>query len=290
MSNTEIFDKDINPILEISDSDDLQPLVEYVSKKISQDLTDHDCYKENSPNHTYYADLIAKEIRDMGGNSFANVWRGEGPSYYEMVCDVADKLKAPYNKKKTIADIENSILETILTTAIESMSEAEKNDLLKEMGDKGSFSKGGLSTTAFIGIFRAGGFYSYQLTLIIANQIARMVLGHGLQLAANVGIVRVASVLAGPIGWAIGGLWTAIDLAGPAYKVTIPCVIHIAMLRKKFNAFSCDNCDAILPDTTVKFCPECGSKMNVDNSSSVDKEDEPNKSLSGLMEEKQANE
>ena len=31
------------------------------------------------------------------------------------------------------------------------------------------------------------------------------------------------------------GLWTAIDIAGPAYRVTIPCVIQIAFLRAKMN-------------------------------------------------------
>jgi uncharacterized protein YaaW (UPF0174 family) len=262
MNNTAVFDKDINPVLEIAVNEDLETLVEYVSEKLSENLTTHEAYKEYEPNHTKYADLIAKEIRDMGGNSFANVWRGEGPSYHEIVCDVASKLKAPYNKDKNIENIENSILETILKEAIEHMSEDEKIELLKEMGGKGGVSKGGIATATFIGIFRAGGFYSYQLTLIIANQIALAILGRGLMLATNAGIVRAASTLAGPIGWAITGIWTAVDLAGPAYKITIPCVIHIAMLRKKLNSLNCNNCDAILPDTTMKFCPECGEAIS----------------------------
>ncbi len=258
MNNTSILDRDLNPVLKKANNEDLDTLVKYVSDKLSEDLTGHEAYKKHAPNHIKYNDLIAKEIRDMGGNSFANIWRGEGPSYHEIVCDVADKLKAPYNKNKNIESIENSILETILATAIDHMSDEEKRELLKEMGGKGGLSKGGIATATFISIFRAGGFYSYQLTLIIANQIARAVLGRGLMLATNAGLVRVASVLAGPIGWAITGIWTAIDLAGPAYKVTIPCVIHVAMLRKKLNALTCDQCDAVLPDTTMKFCPECG--------------------------------
>lgn len=258
MNNTSTFDKDLNPVLEIAGNDDLETLVDYLKTKISEDLTCHDAYKKHCPNHTEYADLIAKEIRDMGGNSFANVWRGNGPEYHEIVCDVASKIKAPYNKNKTVEEIENSILETILERALSEMSESEKEALLKEMGGKAGLSKGGIATATFIGIFRAGGFYSYQLTLIIANQIARAILGRGLMLATNAGLVRVASVLAGPVGWAISGIWAAVDLAGPAYKVTIPCVIHVAMLRKKLNALSCGNCEAILTDTTMKFCPECG--------------------------------
>ena len=126
------------------------------------------------------------------------------------------------------------------------------------MSGKAGLSKSGIATSTFITIFRSGGFYSYQLTLIIANQIARAVLGRGLMLATNATLMRTASILTGPVGWAISGLWTAADLAGPAYKVTIPCVIHVAMLRKKLNSLQCSKCNAILSDTTMKFCPECG--------------------------------
>ena len=45
--------------------------------------------------------------------------------------------------------------------------------------------------------------------------------------------MRTASILTGPIGWAIMGAWTAIDLAGPAYRVTMPSVIYIALLRQQ---------------------------------------------------------
>lgn len=261
MNNTDIFDKDLNPILEMASNEDLEPLVGYIKEKFSEDLTLHDAYKSHYPNHSEYADLIAKEIRDMGGNSFANVFRGAGPEYHEIVCDVAKKLKAPFNKDKNIADIEDAILETILTKALDKMTDDEKAVLMKSMEGNKGISKGMISTAAFIAIFRAGGFYSYQLTLIIANQIAYMILGRGLMFATNATLARTMAVLTGPIGWAITGIWAAIDIAGPSYKVTIPSVVHIAMLRKKLNALTCTECNIIIPDTTVKFCPECGHKL-----------------------------
>lgn len=263
MNNTAVFDKDLNPILSLASNDDLEPLALYLKNKYSESLTTSDAYKSHHPNHSKYADLIAKEIRAMGGNSFVNVFRGEGPSYFEIVCDVADKLKAPYNKNKNISDVENSILETILEKALTEMNDSDKVELLKEMGGKAGLSAGGITTAACIAIFRAGGFGSYQLTLIIANQIARLVLGSGLRLATNAGIVRTTSLLAGPIGWAITGMWTAVDLAGPSYKVTIPCVIQIAMLRKKLNSVICSKCDAVLSDPTMKFCSECGNPVSL---------------------------
>ncbi len=264
MKNTAIFDRDLNPILEKASDEDLEPLVEYLKKKFSENLTIHDTYKLHEPAHSEYADLIAKEIRDMGGNSFANSFRrGKGPDYHEIVCDVASKIKAPYNKERDIEGIENAILETALTITLDEMPDEGKLEIMDAIGGKGglSINKGRIATSAFIAIFRSGGFYSYQLTLITANQIARSVLGRGLMFATNTALVKTASVLTGPIGLAITGLWTAVDLAGPAYKVTIPCVIHVAMLRKKLNTLYCDECNAMLPDTTMKFCPECGNEV-----------------------------
>jgi hypothetical protein len=50
MNNTKTFDADLNPLLEISSSDDLAPLVEYILKASSQSLSDNDAYKKYNPN------------------------------------------------------------------------------------------------------------------------------------------------------------------------------------------------------------------------------------------------
>ncbi|MUU32146.1 hypothetical protein F7210_07185, partial [Helicobacter pylori] len=42
--------------------------------------------------------------------------------------------------------------------------------------------------------------------------------------------------LTGPVGWIITGVWTAIDIAGPAYRVTIPACIVVTTLRLKAQA------------------------------------------------------
>lgn len=236
MKNTDIYDSDLNTVLDKASNEDLEPLVEYLSKKFSCDLVVDAVYKEHSPNHSRYSDLIAKEIREMGGNSFMNMFRGfEGPSYHEMVCDVASKLKANYDKNDSIESIEDAMFEVILAKALEKMTDEEKRLLLKEMGGKSNVNIALLSTKSFIQLFRSGGFGSYKMTLIIANQMSRALLGRGLMFATNTALVKSASLLTGPFALAVTGVWTAIDMSGPAYKVTIPCVIHVAMLRKKVN-------------------------------------------------------
>lgn len=54
-------------------------------------------------------------------------------------------------------------------------------------------------------------------------------------LAAKFAGGRLFAVLAGPIGWVISGIWAAYDIAGPAYRVIIPCTITIAYLRSIYD-------------------------------------------------------
>lgn len=43
-------------------------------------------------------------------------------------------------------------------------------------------------------------------------------------------------ILAGPIGWVITGTLVSINLAGPAYRVTVPACVLVATLRLKLKA------------------------------------------------------
>jgi uncharacterized protein YaaW (UPF0174 family) len=88
---------------------------------------------------------------------------------------------------------------------------------------------------AFQAVFRMGGFKSYQLTLIIVNAVLKVIIGRGLSLGGNVILVRTMAILTGPIGWVITALWAAMDIAGPAYRVTIPSVMIVSMLRQKYK-------------------------------------------------------
>ena len=219
-------------ILNTLSNDELEPIVKLITEKgtLSELLTCNDKYKAHYPDHKKYLDLIKDELADMGGNSFANIFRGHGVSYREMLIDVSDKLKVSYNKQAPIERIEQCLLEKVLEDAWEKMSQKEKDELLKNLGDTTKFFTS-MSSGVLISLFRAGGFTSYKLSLIIANAVCKAILGRGLSLALNAGLVRSLSVLAGPIGIALSGLWMAIDLAGPAYRVTVPAVVYIAALR-----------------------------------------------------------
>ena len=232
-----VYDNDLNPIIEKASNEELQFLVDVLTKTMTNGLNSTEEYKTFSPDHRKYANLIAKEIREFGGNSFVNVWRKEGPAYKEIVCDVAKALKAPFNKESSIERIETSILETILSKALADMSDEEKTTILKEFEKENKFEWKNLTgpslTTAILGLFNAGGFASYQLAVMITKAIATSIFHTTLPFVAYTTLTKSLSIVFGPIGWIITGAWAAVDIAGPAKRVTIPCVIYIAMLRKR---------------------------------------------------------
>lgn len=157
---------------------------------------------------------------------------GKGVLYKEVLCDVCDKMKVNYNKSSSVKRIEENLLMKILQTTLEKMTPEELKKLAIEMGLKNveEFNPQKI-TAAFIYMFNLGGFTSYKITLIIVNAVMRALFGHGLKLAANAALARWVSILTGSVGVAITSIWTLIDIAGPAYRVTIPAVIQIAYLR-----------------------------------------------------------
>jgi uncharacterized protein YaaW (UPF0174 family) len=210
-------------------SNDLNELVHTLTHdkdgtvRLTEELTTTAAYKNNYP------------VQCFGGNTFATIFRGgKGVYYKEVLIDVCDKMKVNYNKDSSTEKIESNLLLKILNDALEKMSPNELRELAESIGLKNlSLITPESMLGAFQAVFRAGGFKSYQLTLIIVNAIMRALIGRGLSLAGNAALTRTVAVLSGPIGWAITGAWTAVDIASAAYRVTIPAVIQVAALRQK---------------------------------------------------------
>ncbi|MCF0223387.1 MAG: DUF3944 domain-containing protein [Fibrobacter sp.] len=234
-------DADLEFLSKVS-SEDLNDLVLCLTKdkdgetRFTEELTFSEEYKKYYPDHHQYWRSIAAEIQCFGANSFVTMLRGgKGVCYKEVLTDVCDKLKANYNEKANVERIEDGLLMKICADAIDKMTPEQRKELAESIGLENTTNFG---PEAFVGIFQAvftaGGFKSYQLTLIVVNAVVKAICGRGIALAGNAAITRVFSVLTGPIGWVISGLWTIIDIAGPAYRVTLPAVVYVALLRKKY--------------------------------------------------------
>ena len=266
-------DQDLLEVLRNATNEQLGPLVEIITKdkdgdsRWTEKLTTVEAYKAHYPlgNHRAYADEIAAEIQRFGSYDFMNLFRdGKGVTYKEIVCDVSDKFSVKYDKEWGVEAIEDVLLLKILSEAYEKMTPEEREELLAGLGE--DTSKGvpaQLPIAALMVLIRATGFAGYRIAVIIANAIAKAILGRGLPLAGNALLTRILGIAAGPIGWVATGIWTAIDVMGPAYRITIPAVLQVAMLRKVQGVILCPKCgQEHTKKSAPKFCTACGARIS----------------------------
>lgn len=182
---------DLYALLSVCTKEDLDPLVSYITNKLTNMLDINEDYKRYRPDHTKYYRAIADEIRLFGGNTFKNLWRGEGPSYDEVLRDVCKKLDVPCDAISTVKN-ENNLLTICLDRQWKGLSEKEREKLIAEA--QANVAKG---------------------TSVNAKNIIR-----------EGGALLLKRLAFGPIGY--------LSIADPAFSVTVPCVLHIAYLRKKY--------------------------------------------------------
>lgn len=183
-----------------------------------------------------YWQLIAAELQTFGANSVTTLFRrGEGVLYREILCEVCDRMSADYHSKAPIEAIESGLLMKVLLDSVANMDEADRRNLVDSLG-MATDSYGGPAVVAALQFgLRAGGFATYQVAVIVANAVAKTALGQGLSFVTNAALTRGLSLAIGPIGWALNALWVGGSLAGPAYRVTVPSVVHVALLRATRN-------------------------------------------------------
>ncbi|MDR6710224.1 uncharacterized protein YaaW (UPF0174 family)/GTPase SAR1 family protein [Novosphingobium sp. 1748] len=211
----------------LRNKEDVRPLVKYLG--MDETLLNYQSGQERE-----VATKIAVYLRQMGSHDVATLLRGgDGVAYDEIVFDVGKKLKAKVSKEQSVEENEEKILLKMFEDALEHMTDEEKRAILLSMGiNEASIPYGPLGTAIFFNVLRElGGFSIYRITVVVANMVSRSLLGSGLSFATNAALTRAVGSLLGPIGWIATGLWLVSDLAGPAFRKTVPAVVHVAMLR-----------------------------------------------------------
>src|SRR5690606_110421 len=174
-----------------------------------------------------YVSEIYDEICRFGGNTFANLVRGgKGPGYSEVLEDAATKVGVKNAKDISVLELEQRMLEILLRKAIKEASESEREEIRKKLYEAGMNEK---DYSSFVSGAVLGGLLSAvvyravmsQVSVAVANAVARQILGHGIRVGAGTAMGRVGAVLLGPVGLILASVWTAVDIAGPAYRVTI---------------------------------------------------------------------
>lgn len=179
-------------LLERASNDDLEPLVEYILKANTELLSKQVEFKRNYPEHRRYASLILDELRLFGGNSFVNLWRKSGPSYTEVVRDVASKLKVKMGGSMELIELEEAMVQSILRQALEKSSGEDRRELeviLREAGLDKTKMTALLNGSALSGLVvpAVARLILYRTSTVIVNSMAQQLLGHGLRSAVVAG-------------------------------------------------------------------------------------------------------
>lgn len=265
---TQHNDEHLDALLLAADDDDLGILIDYITDSgagrlsLDAEVCQKLCHAKKMKAFGRESRLlIAHELQLFGGNTLMNLFRrGKGVEYTEILCDVASHLKVPFDSGDGVIVIENGILVTLLSRAWEKMSPEEQEHLLKELNVRNVMGVGPVALAAALLAMRGAGFATYKVAAIVATAVAKQLLGRGLAFGAVAPMMRGIGAFMGPVGWALTAAWTLADMASPAYRVTVPCVVQLAYMRRKAAAQFCPECNA--PNSpSVKFCGECGYRI-----------------------------
>jgi uncharacterized protein YaaW (UPF0174 family) len=183
------------------------------------------------PDHTHYVDEIIAELERFGSNGIATAVRGYGVPYREVLQDVCGEFKLK-DLSESVEECECRLLEAVMNIAWDKMDADARRKLLDALKLPDSIPQGATIGKAVIQGLMMGGAVACQISAVVTSLIASVLVGHGVALGGSVVAGRAIGFLMGPVVAALAGLWLLADLAGPAFRVTIPSCIYIAALRQ----------------------------------------------------------
>lgn len=231
--------------LQHSANDDLRVLCDILAKdkdgeyRFSEQLTNTDGYISCYPNNMkgMWQD-VAAELQRFGGNTFLNLYRyGRGPSYESIVHDVCKKMDVKdIGEHDTAEEMEQKLLCRMTEKMVDKLSDEEIKQIMLDLNIEGrSYTKQGLMAALLVARTVNKRLFCY-IIQYITRLVTDLLIGRGILMAGWGLLSRGTQLLFGPVGWVICGAWTAWDIAGPAYRVTVPAVLQVAYMRMKFNA------------------------------------------------------
>ncbi|WP_175718018.1 hypothetical protein [Burkholderia anthina] len=194
---SEIKKGNLYALLEVCSDEDLEPLVDLLKGPWSSSLTSDAQYKRSPSHPSRYSVAIGDEIRAFGGNTVKNQLRGGGPEYEEVVVDVCKRLGVPY-KDNSIVENENALLHLLF---------AQNWNTLDAAGRKRAIAQARTVAAS----------EATNVKNIVKENVKRSLAGSVLALNP---LSAVAAL--GPMA-----------VTEPAYRITAPCVLHVAYLRRK---------------------------------------------------------
>ena len=210
---------------------DVKRLLQNATKEEIEGLTE--IIEAKSPTPESIIDSFWRNCQSVFG-----YFSGSEPSYKDIVCQVANKLKIDCKNYHDIKEIEIKIAQKVLETVLEKVTPEQRKEMEEELhkiaqkfDDTGSFvSTGGIF--AALTAAQLSGFGVYLLASTTLGTITS-ILGFSLPFTVYTTMSSAISVIIGPVGWIGAGLFAIWKITGPKYKRLIPAIIYIFFLRSK---------------------------------------------------------
>lgn len=197
------------PVLRCANHEELKAVVEALNKGLDVFITWDTRYIEHRDDLTEIHELIGDYLCRAGGHLVANTVRGAGPDYPSVVADVCKAISVPPMAEPNVVAMEEALLNLLLERAMKGMSDQQKAELLKKMADAAGRPVG------IADVMRGGALFALLAPYMFAFLAEQMAMA-GMAFLGKAALGRFVSMFAGPVGLAIGVIWTAADIAGLA--------------------------------------------------------------------------
>ena len=204
--------------------------------RLSESLTASEVYLENYPeNMSALAPAIADELLRFGSNTLVTAVRHGVPDRYETVVRrVCRQMNVRIGIYDDAVAMEHALLESVCTSAIKSMSADQLRDLADKAGIHNKSLKKQALMAAILATMRISPVAFRRVALSVTYEVLSYLMGRGVAVMGARALQRSLGIWIGPLNWILLLIWAVWDCASPAYRVCIPAVIQIAIMRLTF--------------------------------------------------------
>jgi len=210
--------------------------------RFTESLTATDSYLENYPeNMSSMAPAVADELLRFGSNSIATAIRHNTPDSYETVVRrVCRQMGVSVGKYDNAVTMEHALLEDLCESGLKSLTLEELRDVADQLEIPSKGLKKQAIAAAILAAMRISPILFRRVAVSMTYEFLSFVIGRGAAIVGARSLQRSIGALAGPLGWVILAGWAAWDIASPAYRVCVPAVIQVALMRPQAETDSED--------------------------------------------------
>lgn len=199
--------------------------------RISEELSKTRTYKEFYPKEmNKICREIICEFQLYGGDTVANIIRGHGVSYRQILMDVCNRKKVNYNENSSTERIEMCFVQRILDDALEEMDDVELKEVARDLQiDATKYNNANALKDAIVMVGLSPTFVGKIIAICTKAIVPRVGVALG-GLAIGQALAKLVPII-NIISW---GLLLK-EATGPAYRVTMPGVMMIIYMRRKWQ-------------------------------------------------------